>query len=423
MKNIVYSIINITISAFFGLILLCIAFMLPVGPIEKNVKESAIVVQAEGVYPSLSKYFTSGLDNWTDSIILLECSDRTNAPLIEKTLSVFHGSIAGNNPQETLTSHYVNGMEFTETVTYPRYWHGYLIIVKSLLMAMSYHGIRIVNGVCQFLLLAVVCYLLLKKGRSSYIIPWIIGYLMLMPVALAKCMEFSPCYYIFTTATVVLLLLQKEHLERFAPFVFLNTGILLAYFDFLSYPIATFGVPSAIYLTMSAEKSLKSKMADMISNGFFWTLGYAGMWASKWVLASIITGNNVIVDAVNTINFRTSSVSLDGTLHFGKIACEALNIKAFLKTPVSVVMIAFLLYMIYRCSKHGELTRNVIVQTMIPYLTLSLAPIVWYAFATNHSTIHYWFTNKACVVSVVAILFGVTELAGDRLKQKCPDCV
>ena len=86
-------------------------------------------------------------------------------------------------------------------------------------------------------------------------------------------------------------------------------------------------------------------------------------------------------------------------------------------------MIAFLLYMIYRCSKHGELTRNVIVQTMIPYLTLSLAPIVWYAFATNHSTIHYWFTNKACVVSVVAILFGVTELAGDRLKQKCPDCV
>ena len=422
-KNMIYSVINIVIAALTGVILLCVVFILPVELIEENVRASAETIQSEGVYPILSKYFMSTLDNWTDSIILMGSADKTDAPITAKAMLVFRGTFADKNPAERLIAHYIEGESFDELLTYPRYWHGYLIITKPLLMVMSYHGIRIVNGVCQFLLLVVVCHLLLKKGRSLYIIPWVIGYLMLMPVALAKCMEFSPCYYIFTIATVVLLLIQKNQLERFAPFVFLNIGILLAFFDFLSYPIATFGVPSAVYLTLSAEKSLKSKMADMISNGFFLILGYAGMWASKWVLASIITGNNVIADAVNTVNLRTSSTSLDGTVHFGKIACEVMNIKAFLKTPVSGVMIVFLLYMIYRCSKQGQLTRNDIVQTMIPYFALSLAPMVWYAFATNHSTIHFWFTNKACVVSVVATLFGVTELAGDRFKQKCPDGV
>lgn len=240
---------------------------------------------------------------------------------------------------------------------------------------------------------------------------------MLMPVVLSKCMELSSCYYIIMIASIVLLSLRQEALQKFAPFIFLNIGILLAYFDFLTYPIATFGVPSAIYLLLTNEKSLKNKMADMIRNGFSWLFGYAGMWSSKWIMASIFTRENVISDAINAIKFRTAGVSLEETYQFGKIACISMNIKAFFNTPVSVALIIVLLYMIYRCSKHGRHSMKTVAQTMIPYLVLSLAPMVWYVFATSYSGAHYWFTNKACVVSVVAILFGLAELEEDAVNQ------
>lgn len=47
---------------------------------------------------------------------------------------------------------------------------------------------------------------------------------------------------------------------------------------------------------------------------------------------------------------------------------------------------------------------------MLLYIVVSLAPLIWYAFATNHSQIHAWFTNKACAVSVMAICFALIQV-------------
>ena len=50
--------------------------------------------------------------------------------------------------------------------------------------------------------------------------------------------------------------------------------------------------------------------------------------------------------------------------------------------------------------------RNVILRA-IPFMLLALAPAVWYVFARNHSAIHYWFTNKACIVTALAGMCGL----------------
>lgn len=51
-------------------------------------------------------------------------------------------------------------------------------------------------------------------------------------------------------------------------------------------------------------------------------------------------------------------------------------------------------------------------------LTVGLSPIVWYGFATNHSAIHAWFTNKACVVSYLAVLFALNNLVGNKCTEE-----
>ena len=63
-----------------------------------------------------------------------------------------------------------------------------------------------------------------------------------------------------------------------------------------------------------------------------------------------------------------------------------------------------------------DLTIRDYVRTLFPFLLTGLAPVAWYAFATNHSVIHYWFTNKACVVSFLGIVFGLVCLLQTKEK-------
>ena len=63
-------------SAVIGVLLLATVYNLPIDPIEKNVIESAIIIEEEGVYPTVFDWCTSALDNYTDSIMLTTAAYR-----------------------------------------------------------------------------------------------------------------------------------------------------------------------------------------------------------------------------------------------------------------------------------------------------------------------------------------------------------
>ena len=406
----VFLMINLILAVLLGLLLLCGVFTLPVEKIDQNVRKSAPIIQEEGTYPDLSTSFTSTLDNFTDSIMLLEAADDRDASILLRAVSAYRGGMNyTDNPANVLVGHYVGGFDFNTTLPYFRYWHGYLVFLKPLLLITDYHGVRIVNGILQASLFIITALLFLERKKDLYVIPWMLGYLMLMPIVLAKCLQYSSCFYVFMFGALALLLVND--IQKYAPFIFLNVGIATAFFDFLTYPIATFGVPMAVYLVLTENRyeNLSKRIIAIIKNGVIWVIGYVGMWASKWIVTSYIINYNVVKEAFDTFLYRSGDTQSGIHLSRGPVVLG--NYATFLQTPVIYVTIICLIYLIYMIVKNRWSHTWIAWKNFIPYFLVGLAPIAWYCFALNHSAVHVFFVNKACIVTYLAILFGLLSVA------------
>lgn len=347
-KSLSSILINIVVASMVGTVLLVGAYSLPTESIENHINSSSVIFEVEGAYPSLFPWCTSQLDNWTDAVMLLEAADDTADSAINKAMFAYCRRISDHNPSQSLVAHYINGIDFDVIRTYPRYWHGYHVLLKPLLEFMDYQSIRRSNAIVQLLLVVLTSCLLVWRKMKGYVIPFLLSYFMLMPVALAKSLQFSSCFYIFTLAMIAILLLKNKGEGRYEYFTFLNIGIATSYFDFLTYPIATFGVPAVLFLFMHSEYALERKLSSLLKSLFCWGVGYAGMWSLKWIIASLITGEDIIRNALNGFLARTSSSSADGNTYYTLLQCEIKNVRAFITTPFAILVVVFIILMIMR---------------------------------------------------------------------------
>ena len=174
-----------------------------------------------------------------------------------------------------------------------------------------------------------------------------------------------------------------------------------AYIDFLTYPVATFGVAAAVYFAITNDDTLKQKLLDMLKLVALWSVGYVGMWGYKWILCALCSKGNIVDDILERLVMR-SSLSADGGSRFNLLNAIFGNIKQFIDKPTALLIIVLVIasfcyllivYKKLRCLP-VEHIRNI-----MPFAILAMLPFVWYSFTINHSVVHSWFTNKALVVS------------------------
>lgn len=404
------STLNIFVCIILGLILITGVFTIPTSRIESNVSASCEVLKEEGTYHNWYTWCHSQQDNWTDSIILLESSYNSNDSSLHKAMMVYRNSVETDTPCNDLVAHYIDGVPYISQPSYARYWHGYLVILKPLLCLLTYQSIRILNGILQGLLFLATCILMYKRGLKLHIIPYAITYLILMPVVLSKCLQYSPCYYAFTLGMISLLLIPSKRLSQSSYLVFLNIGIFVAYFDFLTYPLITVGIPAILLMALIRNQSLITKILTLLESGIYWAMGYVLMWASKWGLATIITGTNIFSDAMNQISKRTSSEMPEYLGEVSSFRCILMNFKTFFKTPFSIFFVIMVLVLSVFLATHIKKNdlMNISVN-LLPYVILSILPIAWFLVTRNHSSVHFWFTNKICAITAMSIMVGLIE--------------
>lgn len=411
-KNALLITVSLLLCACIGIGLLTAVYCIPTDSIEKNIAQSALTIQKEGTYYPISIWFHSQLDNWTDSIILMEAGIGGESNAFQSAITASHGTIKHTtSPTDSLLMHYIDGQPYTSTVEYCRYWHGYLIFIKPLLSLMDYSSIRILNGIIQISLIIAICCLMYRKGLRDYVLPFILMYLMLMPAALAYSIQFSTCFYVIILAIIGLLVIRSDKLDRFAAPVFLMIGIATAYFDFLTYPMATFGIPVLMLMVLQASRPLEEKLFWIVKCGLFWSIGFGGMWASKWVISHIACGYPYSY----IFSIVAARTSLSGTPSL--FDTEALNYVTMLHTPVSWLVLLLIGFRCFKIRKQESINPQAVYRTVLPYILVACAPVVWFAFAANHSFIHYWFTNKACSITLLGILFAVTNVQTLRPKS------
>ena len=399
---------NLITAVLLGIGLLYAAYTVPLDAINQNVRDSANLIHSEGTYPTLYSWATSRLDNYTDSLMLLEAADNTNATTLQRIINVYRGSIDNLDPAATLFEHYINNQEFDSKTEYARYWHGYLVVLKPLLRFLNYSDIRKLNALVQTACIFLVSLLLLQKKLKEFIFPFIVSFAMLTPSIMAKSMQYSSCFYITILGMIALLLIPIHKRSGVVFFVFFNIGILTAYFDFLTYPITTFGIPAILYLVLHSSDELKQRLVGIIINGIFWAAGYIGMWVSKWLVVQALTESDFLASVFSQIAFR-----INGSVNFVSTSLDDVlisNYTAFFTTPVTLIVIILFAVLIIRIKRSHILNASAIVDTLLPYVVIGIIPVAWYTFAKNHSAIHFWFTNKSCIVTVMALLFALSDV-------------
>lgn len=385
------------ILLFFGS--MWTVYRIPHEKLQENIDEANLLIDQEGSYPL---YFfgsqASRLDNFTDRLMINTNRDvKKNDPLYNAM------SNAG----------------------YSRYWHGYMTVLRPMLTLFSLQEIRYISTVAFFLLiLAVFCKMQKMAGRLSAL-SFILMLSCLFILAVPTSLQFQSVFYILFISLLALLYLYPHLPERYIPLLFMTVGAVTNFFDLLTAPLLTMGVPLALYLLLSVRDGAPWLycLRRILLNGFFWVLGYGLCWAAKWAIGGAITDTNIFQVAITAIFFRTSG-NEDMPVDRLETVSDNFHI-VFDYAPIYLTLIfAFTVLLVLAVLSHPAPKKLASSALFLPIVAL---PYMWFFVLANHSSLHVYFTYRIQGIAVFALALALVMLI-DRerigtsllfLKQKC----
>lgn len=397
--------ISIVLRFFMILIILLgvlvIICLIPKSWIESNVNRSLNVLEEEGLFPKVKIGYNYLLDNYTDALMINTAySVDSNTPvdsaiLMRRNYSSNRDDIKlveiGNENTIQNLSDTINGKN-TEYYEYSRYWHGYLVILRPLLVLTDYTGIRIILTLLINLLFIMATYLIYKKININFAISFFISMIVVSIHLIGLSIQYSSIFIIALIA--IIYILKKNGKVKNSNMLFWLIGSITCFMDLLTCPIITFCLPMIILIGLQKESRLKENLNRIMILGVFWGLGFIMTWASKWILADLICGTETIVTAINKMLFWSTANS-EVNASVIQAICKNLSF------IIEIIITAFLL-VLFRIEYKilDKKNRKNDVSKVLPYLLISLIPFVWYGFTKNHSFIHARYTYKNLVVTI-----------------------
>lgn len=290
---------------------LYLAYQLPTDVMTRHLSSGVFIYESESAEFEYAEGYKSSIhDNLTDAIMLAEVIYPTDHSLQDALLVPHHLLESHATPLESLLGLVRDGVGDTAFVSnYPRYWHGYLIFLKVFFLFFDFADLRIMNQMVQLILIFVIIVLMFRRGIGRYLPGYIAMILFWNPATMGVCLQYTDCL-IISLAAVILILQKSSFLEAKKErtiIFFCLIGCLTSFLDFLTYPIVTLGVPLLFFLLISDTWTPWRSICSAVS----WCVGYVGNWAAKWILASLLTDEDVIADALAHI-FEKYTTDLGG---------------------------------------------------------------------------------------------------------------
>lgn len=423
MKNqkliyVIRNVIVIFVSMFLlGLMGMLLAYALPTERINKNLIKSIQMYEDEGTWPEWADgYTTTEMDNYTDMLMLQICEYNGNENLLNKSMLNPRNYYEGKEYVETLKEQ-LKETEPDEVSYYARYWHGYVVVLKPLLLLFDVPTIRLINTIIQFVLMAYVLIMLYDKLGMNIAFSFVMALLVLNPITISLSFLFSICYYVMMI--FVLIILKKNDwlkINNRYLYAFLICGCAVAYFDFLTYPMTTLGIPLVLAVLMNWNGFACGKLSDgvkkVVGMTLMWMFGYFGMWASKWVVASIVTGQNIVLNGLSAAGSRLSREV--GWLEVNSLNSILKQIQPLVNTPYILLFVIATVICVVKCIKCQKQVNKSNKNLFIIMGIVILEPIIWYVVLRNHSIVHSWFTYRSLSVCVFGILGSVAKIFLNR---------
>lgn len=287
---------------------------------------------------------------------------------------------------------------------YGRYWHGYLVTLRPLLAFFTYDAICLINA-CVHVILLLFSLILVWTRCSSRAATCLLVSLTIVAFPMTFCcLQFSTCFLLMYLGVIAVLVFPLTA-ER-AAYMFFVLGALTSFFDLLTVPLLTLGIPlTVLLLADEAKADVRHIMLFCVC----WTAGYSLLWLGKLPVAWMLTGDNLTDEFLANATGR-SSVGLAGLL---SLVTEKFGVQTLIAAKCGIALVtagllAFCLWMLWQI-------RRGIGMPGCRYWLLVVAMLVpaWYMLMLQHSIIHYWFTWRALAVTVFCFLLFYS----DRIKK------
>ena len=198
-------------------LLMMMAYVIPDSAIMENRNSGIQYLDSEGERPLLIfRSASSMMDNFTDKLMLTRSVNEQEMRLISRAMFP----------------------------NYARYWNGYQVLLRPLLMVANYSQIRtMINAVCIFLLIAAFCQI--RKSINTWIASaFVLSMLLVRFIVVSVSMQYASCFIIMMIAMIVMLRgLDKGMSETKLCLLFTVVGSVTNFVDLLTVPAITVGVP------------------------------------------------------------------------------------------------------------------------------------------------------------------------------------
>jgi len=404
------------IAAALMLALLVGAACIPRGAIEGNMRESARFLAAGETYPlAVPGVDASRIDRYADAILLnIAWHYDAAKPLRSVMLSAYRHA-PNQNVLDSLLDAVTNDQPANQQ--YLRYWHGSIAVVRPLLAVLSLRQIYVFNGVLLAALAALLTALLLRRRAwfpaAGMLAGMIAAAFWFVPLSL----EYTwTCLLALIWSLFVLRLADRGKWER-AGVVFLISGMVTSFLDFLTTETLSLLVPLLllIWLRRRADAAA-SPVRTAWTAAVPWCCGYVGMWLLKWLLAGAVLGENVLPYVTEHIDERLSGeVAGIGPI---RLVSGAIWRNVFCLFPLGWGVVGALtgLALLVGAAYVGfvYLQKGCDKRLILTYALLGLVPYARYLTLRNHSFLHFFFTYRAQMASVLAAALILDELTKRR---------
>lgn len=404
-------IVSVIAMAVVGLLLLCLVYLIPT----ERIFENASKANSESWKPG--EYLIDGmectyLNNYTDALMLNTASCKGEGSILNRAMAVY--SYAYEENDFNSFRRFCNKEPGYYLQQNSRYWNGYLVFLKPLLLLFSYQGIRIVCLVVTSVLLVVSFIKMLISSISKFSYAYLVTVISMIPVTMALDMFYCGVYLILLISMLVLIpFIEKKSAK--IDFVMLTIGAITSFIDLISFPLVTMVFPLILIEVSNSEDQMTKRVGRVISNAWAWVCGYIGLWGLKWILASIIMQENIIGEAAGKILFRTSGSNISGE-RVGRFEVLGINLSDYFNIfTIGCIAVFLIVMLILILSKRYVFSGIQNKYILVVLAGIMLFPVIWLMLKANHSFIHHWMTHRELSGSLFAILAAMTMFVKKRV--------
>ena len=418
------------------LILFCafaVSSMIPHSAIEEKMKESAeFYKKRAGIYRIKNKRLYSYIHYYADTrkLNIIYCLD-SDKPIESMLWSKYYQEI-----KKDVNIDFINLVENPKepNTQYLRYWNGCMMVLRPLLVFLNMEQIYLINQIMLAILTLVLFIMLFKKSKKLAFI-FLFTLILVSSWYASLCIEYSVMFYVMIITSMIAIKIDtnkknkpKDEVNNKLLKLFLITGIVTTFFDFLTTELLTIFVPLIIILIIRKEEnrldSLKGTIMFVLKGFMLWFVGYAGMWLTKWILASLFLHINAFEYVKDNALLRVSGLQgLDSyqNLYSGAItrnlfAIPLMNIiqTKFYKWEVKLI-IAIVLILLCIFINWKEFKRKKYLWILI---FIGITPYIRYLVLANHSYRHAMFTFRSQIVTIMVLSYIIIECLNYELLLK-----